>query len=274
MPQDRDQVGGNFDNVRREYLYSAVGFTVATTLYVWFGMSFLGERVFLIGPIGAVFFATLAITSWISYFRRLSVEQSDTLILRTLGRLLLAPFALIAIAVLIAGLFYGFAWLSGIPSWAAVIIVLLSLGLRLIGWKCPSAPRFRCASCATKPAIRLRRADNLGLRPQRGQRRRRPLCGRSSSKSLSSSDQPRPQAFAISSGDPASFRRSLLRCCEATAGEQPSAVRRPPAERTARPLGEREEKLLLLRGQLARVEGRRRREVLNDPAQGVASSIN
>jgi hypothetical protein len=60
-----------------------------------------------------------------------SVEQTDRIfdrIAQTLGYVVLAPIALIIVAVLAGvALFSAFGWLATIPSWAAVIIVLLVL---------------------------------------------------------------------------------------------------------------------------------------------------
>lgn len=130
MPENQTEPNekSRASQARKEYLFSAIGFTFAVPCYVWFSLSDLVARDgwrWVIGPIGAFFFGVMAILSWVSYFRRLPAEKSDQLILRTLWRIVLAPIVLIILAAILAGIFFGFSWLFTIPSWAAVIIVLL-----------------------------------------------------------------------------------------------------------------------------------------------------
>jgi len=56
-----------------------------------------------------------------------TAEQEEQTLKRTLGYVVLAPIALIVAVLAGVVLFSAFGWLASIPSWAAVIIVLLVL---------------------------------------------------------------------------------------------------------------------------------------------------
>jgi hypothetical protein len=80
---------------------------------------------------GAIFFAIWAITALCGMLNGWTAEQEDKALGRTMGFVVFAPVALV-VAALVAGLagvtlFSTFGWLATIPSWAAVIIVLLVL---------------------------------------------------------------------------------------------------------------------------------------------------
>jgi hypothetical protein len=79
----------------------------------------------------AIFFSIMAIAALCGMLNNWTSEQEDQAIGRTLGYVVLAPIALIVVALVavLAGivLFPAFGWLATIPSWAAVIIVLLVL---------------------------------------------------------------------------------------------------------------------------------------------------
>lgn len=76
---------------------------------------------------GAIFFPILAVISFLSMRRNWTGDQTDSVIMRTLGFIVLAPIALVAIVIVGFALYAAFGWFGTIPSWAAVIIVLLLL---------------------------------------------------------------------------------------------------------------------------------------------------
>ena len=74
--------------------------------------------------LGAIFFPICALLSFFAMQRQWSAEQEDRVFTRTLGWIVLGPIVLILAGV---GLYAAFGWFAAIPSWAAVIIVLLVL---------------------------------------------------------------------------------------------------------------------------------------------------
>jgi uncharacterized protein YacL len=80
---------------------------------------------------GAIFFSIMAITALCGMLNGWTAEQEDKALGRTMGFVVFAPVALIVAALVAAVfgiiLFSAFGWLATIPSWAAVIIVLLVL---------------------------------------------------------------------------------------------------------------------------------------------------
>jgi hypothetical protein len=76
---------------------------------------------------GAIFFPIMAILSFFAIRNNWTDEQADRITMRTLGYVVLAPISLILVVLAGFGLFSAFGWLASIPSWAAVIIILLVL---------------------------------------------------------------------------------------------------------------------------------------------------
>lgn len=76
---------------------------------------------------GAILFPIMAIISFRSMRNNWTPEQEDQVATRTLGYVFLAPFLLVGIVLIGIALFSAFGWLATVPSWAAVIIVLLIL---------------------------------------------------------------------------------------------------------------------------------------------------
>jgi Ca2+/Na+ antiporter len=76
---------------------------------------------------GAFFFPVMAVISLVGILKNWTVEQEDRAFTRTFGYIFGVP--IILVAFILAGwvLFSTFGWLASIPSWAAVIIVLLVL---------------------------------------------------------------------------------------------------------------------------------------------------
>lgn len=113
--------------IRREYFWSAVGFSVAAPLYCWFALSRLADTTFLIwvGVVGSTSFALMALLAWIAFFRNWSVEKSDEVTVKAFGWLVASPFLAAGLLALMVGLFALGHWFLGIPSWAGVIILLL-----------------------------------------------------------------------------------------------------------------------------------------------------
>jgi hypothetical protein len=72
-------------------------------------------------------FCPMAIISWRSMRNNWAAEKEDQTIMRTLGYILLAPILLVLAVIAGFALFSAFGWLATIPSWAAVIIILLVL---------------------------------------------------------------------------------------------------------------------------------------------------
>lgn len=114
-------------SIKREYLWSAIGFTVAAPLYCWFALSRLADTwlLFWVGVVGAVCFTVMALLAWISFFRNWSVEKSDDVALKMFGWLVASPFLAAGLVALLVAVFAMGRWLLGIPSWAGVIIFLL-----------------------------------------------------------------------------------------------------------------------------------------------------
>ncbi len=117
----------NDPKIRREYFWSAFGFTVAAPLYVWFSLSDMADTAFMfwLGIVGAGSFTVMALLAWLSFFRDWSVEKSDRILMRAMGWLLASPFVAGLLVVLLVGAVLAGQWLLQIPSWAAAIIVLL-----------------------------------------------------------------------------------------------------------------------------------------------------
>ena len=76
---------------------------------------------------GAIFFPIMAIISFRVLRNNWTDEQIDQVTMRTLGYVVLVPVAIVAAVLVGIALFSAFGWLATIPSWAAVIIVLLVL---------------------------------------------------------------------------------------------------------------------------------------------------
>jgi hypothetical protein len=93
-------------------LYSRLTFTV------WRDWIFLG---------GAVLFSIMTIISWRSMRNNRTAEQEDRAVTLTFGYIVAGPIILLIAVLAGFALFSMFGWLATIPSWAAVIIVLLVL---------------------------------------------------------------------------------------------------------------------------------------------------
>jgi predicted transporter len=111
---------------RREYLLIAAFFTLMSLLSYWF-LSDASNRdkstlVSAIMILGAVLFSVMAVVSWIAFAGNWSAEKSDRVTMRTLGAVILIPVVLILSGL---ALYFVGGWFAGIPSWAAIIIVLL-----------------------------------------------------------------------------------------------------------------------------------------------------
>lgn len=76
---------------------------------------------------GSVLFLFMTIFSFLSIFKNWTAEKEDQLFMRTAGYLVLVPIMIVVAIFLGFALFSTFGWLATIPSWAAVIIVLLVL---------------------------------------------------------------------------------------------------------------------------------------------------
>jgi hypothetical protein len=76
---------------------------------------------------GAIFFPIMAVISYVSLCKSWTPQQEDRATTRTLGFIFLAPVALVGIVLAGFMLFSAFGWFATIPSWAAVIIMLLVL---------------------------------------------------------------------------------------------------------------------------------------------------
>lgn len=111
-------------------LLVAIALSALASLYIGFAWS---ERdadnalEFYLILAGAAFFAPVALMAWAAFFRRWS-EGEESAIYASLGSMVLAVIVVAAaLGTIAVGLFYGASWLSSIPSWAAVIVVLLIL---------------------------------------------------------------------------------------------------------------------------------------------------
>lgn len=71
---------------------------------------------------GAIFFPVLTVIAGLDLVKDWSSQEADRITMRTLGWMVAAPIAALVGLWVITSLF---GWFSGIPSWAAVIIVLL-----------------------------------------------------------------------------------------------------------------------------------------------------
>ena len=76
---------------------------------------------------GAIVFSLMTVLSWRSMRKGWTVEQEDRAAKRALSYLFLTPVVLAAVVLAGIALYSAFGWLATIPSWAAVIIVLLVL---------------------------------------------------------------------------------------------------------------------------------------------------
>ena len=76
---------------------------------------------------GAILFPIMAIFLFISMLAGWSAEREEQAFTRTIGCIFLTPVVLIIVAVAGFALYSAFGWLGTIPTWAAVIIVLLVL---------------------------------------------------------------------------------------------------------------------------------------------------
>jgi len=76
---------------------------------------------------GAVFFPMMAVISSLAIVFDWSNEKADRTIKWTFGLIILAPLVLIVAVVGAYFLLSAFGWFATIPSWAAVIIVILLL---------------------------------------------------------------------------------------------------------------------------------------------------
>jgi hypothetical protein len=138
-PPDRDPLGraGRIaDRIGKAFAVLILGtalilvlFTIVGSLFVVGANSLLGLFVEIAGIAGIV----LVVWSW----KKLGTERQERLltvfgsVVRLVRFVVLAPIVLIIVliaAVLVGwGLFSAFGWFATIPSWAAVIIVLLVL---------------------------------------------------------------------------------------------------------------------------------------------------
>jgi hypothetical protein len=115
---------------RRERHFTFLGFLLFSVLYIAFLVylppKFVGWRDWI--PVaGAIFFPLMALLSWLSMRNDWSVEKEEQTIMRTLGYIVLAPVLLVVAIIVGLALYSAFGWFATIPSWAAVIIVLLLL---------------------------------------------------------------------------------------------------------------------------------------------------
>jgi hypothetical protein len=76
---------------------------------------------------GAVFCPIMAIFMWVSIPNTWSAEKEDQAFMQTLGYLVLVPILLVLAVIAGFALFSTFGWLATIPSWAAIITILLVL---------------------------------------------------------------------------------------------------------------------------------------------------
>jgi protein-S-isoprenylcysteine O-methyltransferase Ste14 len=76
---------------------------------------------------GAILFPIMATISWRSMRNNWSTDKEDQTIMQTLGYIVLAPILVLIIVIAGFALFSAFGWFATIPSWAAVIIILLVL---------------------------------------------------------------------------------------------------------------------------------------------------
>jgi peptidoglycan/LPS O-acetylase OafA/YrhL len=74
--------------------------------------------------LAAFFFPLLTFLSLLSLWRGWSADHEERIVLRTLGYIVVTPVILLAVII---GGYFAFGWFATIPSWAAVVIVLLVL---------------------------------------------------------------------------------------------------------------------------------------------------
>lgn len=71
-----------------------------------------------------VFFPTMFVISLLSYFKGWNDEESDSIVMKTFGWMFGAPIIITIIGII---LFFIGNYFASIPSWAAIIIVLLTV---------------------------------------------------------------------------------------------------------------------------------------------------
>ena len=108
---------------KQKRVYAAI-FALVAVFYAWFlpPLSSEGNGGLILRIGGSLLFGFMAIMTWASAERGWTDQQEESAVVRALGWMVLGPVILVAIG---AALFFGISWLSSIPSWAAVIIVLL-----------------------------------------------------------------------------------------------------------------------------------------------------
>lgn len=113
---------------RKEIFATSMIFTIVTVAYIGVWVSgLLDDRgLGYVLPAGAAFFGFMCVMGWISYAKGWNAQQQDSVLLRSFSWLIFGPIILCIVGVV---LFFGISWLTSIPSWAAVIIVLLILVL-------------------------------------------------------------------------------------------------------------------------------------------------
>lgn len=73
-------------------------------------------------PIAIVFFSVMLVVFWIGLLRGWSNQRTEDAVVKSMGWLLASPVLALIIGV---PLYFAFSYLATIPSWAAIIIVLL-----------------------------------------------------------------------------------------------------------------------------------------------------
>jgi hypothetical protein len=112
---------------KRNQFLGFVFFSVFELGYLFFSRPTFSSLVDWLILAGAIFFPIMALISWRSMRNDWSVEKEDQTFTRTFGYIVLAPILLVVAVIAGFALFSAFGWLATIPSWAAVIIVLLVL---------------------------------------------------------------------------------------------------------------------------------------------------
>jgi hypothetical protein len=127
LPVEPEAAEAEWRRERRNSFWTWAGLSVLVIGYlIWKPPTFSTWRDwFIVG--GAIFFPVLAIVSFISMRKEWTPHQEDWVFRRTLGYMILGPILLVAIVIGGILLYSAFGWLGTIPSWAAVIIVLLVL---------------------------------------------------------------------------------------------------------------------------------------------------